>query len=147
MITFSVVILVSFPSPAVTDIVFLSTNEPTPFSTSILFFFIRKAMPSTLDFTTSSLRFIIWLILIFGAGISIPCSLKCSLALMKCSDESSNALEGIQPTFRQVPPRVLYFSIIAVLKPSCAQRIAATYPPGPEPITVTLYCMIMRNEI
>jgi hypothetical protein len=33
---------------------------------------------------------------------------------------------------KQVPPRVEYFSI-AVLRPSCAQRIAATYPPGPEP--------------
>jgi hypothetical protein len=28
----------------------------------------------------------------------------------------SNAFEGIQPTFKQVPPRVEYFSIIAVLK-------------------------------
>jgi hypothetical protein len=35
-------------------------------------------------------------------------------------------------TLRQVPPRTGYFSIIAVLKPSCTQ-IADTYPPGPEP--------------
>ncbi len=32
----------------------------------------------------------------------------------------------MQPTLRQVPPSVEYFSIIAVLRPSCAQRIAAT---------------------
>ena len=57
------------------------------------------------------------------------------------------ALEGIHPTLRQVPPRVEYFSIMAVLKPSCAQRIADTYPPGPEPIMTTsnefiVYCFI-----
>jgi hypothetical protein len=34
--------------------------------------------------------------------------------------------DGIQPTFRQVPPRVLYFSIMAVFMPNWAQRIAAT---------------------
>ena len=33
---------------------------------------------------------------------------------------------GIQPTLRQVPPSVEYFSIIAVFKPSCAHRMAAT---------------------
>ena len=48
-------------------------------------------------------------------------------------------LEGIQPTFKQVPPKVSYFSIKAVFIPSCAQRMAATYPPGPEPITATSY--------
>jgi hypothetical protein len=47
--------------------------------------------------------------------------------------EANNDFEGIHPTLRQVPPRTGYFSIIAVLKPSCAQRIADTYPPGPEP--------------
>src|SRR5688572_19678216 len=103
---------------------------------------MRNAMPSTFAFTTSVFRLIICVRLSLGSGISIPCSLKCSFAFMKCSDESSSALDGIHPTLRQVPPRVLYFSTIAVLNPNCAHRIAATYPPGPEPITVTLYCMI-----
>jgi uncharacterized protein (DUF1778 family) len=39
---------------------------------------------------------------------------------------SNKALEGIQPTLRQVPPKVEYFSIRAVLKPNCAHLIAAT---------------------
>ena len=39
--------------------------------------------------------------------------------------------------YNEIPPRVEYFSIIAVLKPNWAQRIAETYPPGPEPIMVT----------
>ena len=43
-------------------------------------------------------------------------------------------MEGIQPWFKQVPPKVAYFSMIAVFIPNCAQRIAETYPPGPEPI-------------
>jgi len=34
--------------------------------------------------------------------------------------------EGMHPTFRQVPPSVLRFSTHAVLKPSCAARMAAT---------------------
>ena len=58
-------------------------------------------------------------------------SSKVCFAFSKCSEESSNALDGIHPTFRQVPPRVEYFSIITVLKPNCAHLIAATYPPGP----------------
>ncbi len=81
MITLSVVIVDSFPPFAVTLIVFLSTNEPTPVNTSILFFFIRKAMPSTLDFTTSPLRAIICVRLILGTEISMPCSLKVCAAL------------------------------------------------------------------
>src|SRR6266850_2839967 len=41
----------------------------------------------------------------------------------------------MQPIFRQVPPRNSR-STHAVLKPSCAARIAAMYPPGPAPITI-----------
>jgi hypothetical protein len=32
----------------------------------------------------------------------------------------------MQPTLRQVPPRIAYFSTHAVFMPSCAARIAAT---------------------
>jgi hypothetical protein len=52
----------------------------------------------------------------------------------------------MQPTFRQVPPRLglpcLFFqsSMQAVLKPSWAARIAAVYPPGPAPMTATSNC-------
>src|SRR3990167_290893 len=46
------------------------------------------------------------------------------------------ALVGIQPRLRQAPP-TLSFSIRATLAPSWAARIAATYPPGPPPITAT----------
>ncbi len=39
---------------------------------------------------------------------------------------------GIQPQFRQIPPK-LSLSITTVLNPNCAALIAATYPPGPPP--------------
>src|SRR5689334_5003741 len=42
----------------------------------------------------------------------------------------------MQPTLRQVPPYVDRFSITATLSPSCAARMAHTYPPGPVPITI-----------
>ena len=55
------------------------------------------------------------------------------------------AFEGIQPTLRHVPPKVEYFSMIAVLKPNWAQRMAETYPPGPEPIMTTSNELIVNN--
>src|SRR5215213_3261230 len=55
----------------------------------------------------------------------------------------SNALVGMQPQLRQMPPK-LSFSMIAVLKPSCDALIAATYPPGPLPITTTSYAIMIR---
>ena len=43
----------------------------------------------------------------------------------------------MQPTRRQVPPKRDSLSMQAVLNPSWAARMAATYPPGPAPITTT----------
>ena len=43
----------------------------------------------------------------------------------------------MQPRCRQVPPSRLSFSTMAVFSPSCPARIAATYPPGPEPMITT----------
>ena len=42
-------------------------------------------------------------------------------------------LDGMQPTLRQVPPRVPRFSMHTVFIPSWAALMAATYPPGPPP--------------
>src|SRR2546430_3255055 len=46
------------------------------------------------------------------------------------------ALVGMQPRTTHVPPRRC-FSTMAVRAPSWAARMAATYPPGPPPITAT----------
>ena len=48
----------------------------------------------------------------------------------------------MHPTFKQVPPKVAYFSIIATFFPNCDALIAAIYPPGPEPITIMSYFMV-----
>ena len=49
---------------------------------------------------------------------------------------SSSALAGIHPQSTHVPPRPS-FSTTAVLRPSCAARIAPTYPAGPPPMKMT----------
>jgi len=54
------------------------------------------------------------------------------------------AFEGIQPQLRQIPPS-LSRSMMATFKPSCAALIAATYPPGPEPMTVRSNCFSAMN--
>src|SRR5438477_3123367 len=41
----------------------------------------------------------------------------------------------MQPQLRQMPPKCSR-STTAVFMPSCAARIAATYPPGPPPTTM-----------
>ncbi len=63
---------------------------------------------------------------------------NCSLSRISftSSAECISVLVGIQPRFRQVPP-TSRFSTTAVLIPSCAARMEATYPPGPPPITTT----------
>ncbi|KAI9910016.1 hypothetical protein PsorP6_010428 [Peronosclerospora sorghi] len=45
----------------------------------------------------------------------------------------------MQPTLRHVPPNFPRDSIHAVWSPSCAALMAATYPPGPPPMTTTSY--------
>src|SRR5512139_433671 len=59
------------------------------------------------------------------------------------SDEASSALDGMQPTLRQVPPSapspagVCHSSTHATFMPSCAARTAPIYPAGPEPMKMT----------
>src|SRR6187551_2318892 len=52
---------------------------------------------------------------------------------------SRSAFVGMQPQIRQVPPSAFCFSTTATFLPSCAARIAPTYPPVPAPITTTSY--------
>ena len=44
----------------------------------------------------------------------------------------------MHPLFKHVPPKSL-FSAITVFKPSFPARIAASYPPGPPPMTAQSY--------
>ncbi len=56
----------------------------------------------------------------------MPWAAAWCLAKTNCSEEWSRALLGMQPTLRQVPPRVARFSTRATLRPSWAARKAQT---------------------
>jgi hypothetical protein len=56
----------------------------------------------------------------------IPISAKPFAASAYASLACSSALEGMQPTFRQVPPWVARFSTTATFMPSWAARMAQT---------------------
>src|ERR1700730_12343114 len=66
----------------------------------------------------------------------MPKVLASLLKMCASSALRSNAFDGMHPTLRQTPPQYLG-STTAVLNPSCAARMAATYPPGPAPRTTT----------
>src|SRR3974377_210442 len=72
----------------------------------------------------------------FGAPTPIPILAKQCPPSSNSSEACSSALDGMQPTFRHVPPNVARLSTTAVLRPSCAARMAHTYPPGPVPMTI-----------
>ena len=65
----------------------------------------------------------------------IPKSARCSTRAAYAA-LSSSALVGIHPTLLQTPPSCAA-STHAVRSLRCAARIAATYPPGPAPSTMT----------
>ena len=59
------------------------------------------------------------------AVASMPSPAKSLTASSYISEACSSALEGMQPTFRQVPPRVSRISTQATFRPSWPARIAA----------------------
>lgn len=139
-------VTVSVPFAVATSSVFGSVKVPRPSYSVILFFFIRKWTPLTRPSATERLR-----------SNAAPKSKRISPSeempkvFASCwtrwasSALRRSAFEGMQPTFRQTPPQ--YFSsTIAVFSPSCAARIAATYPPGPAPSTTTSKCSDMHPD-
>ena len=78
-----------------------------------------------------SLRACILAMSSFTPETEMPCSSRWWPAFSYSSEDDSKALEGMQPTLRQVPPRAsspfAFFqpSMQAVLSPSCAARTAA----------------------
>src|SRR5579872_5049011 len=62
------------------------------------------------------------------------------------SDVRSSALVGMQPQLRHMPPSWSR-STMAVFMPSCAARMAATYPPGPPPtMTMSKFWSAIRGS-
>src|ERR1700738_3884740 len=73
----------------------------------------------------------------------MPNSLASLVQMGASSALRSSALDGMQPTLRHTPPQYLG-STTAVFSPSCAARMAATYPPGPAPRTTTSWWSAMQ---
>ena len=127
------------PSALVTSIVFLSTNLPNPsiFLTPLL------SNKNWIPATNSSVTFCFLAIIASKSGLTSPSTTTpkslASFTVLKTSAEANKAFVGIQPTFKQVPPN-LFFSITVTSAPSIAAFKAATYPPGPPPITATFIC-------
>ncbi len=100
--------------------------RPSPLSQVTLFLRNRNSTPFTLALTTSPLRACIRARSSFTPSTLMPCSAKPCCTSWKFSEDCSSALEGMQPTFRQVPPSVARFSTQAVRSPSWAARMAHT---------------------
>ncbi len=99
---------------------------PVPLITSILFFFIRNSTPLTLPSMPCCLKFIIAGRSSLGAETLTPILAKECPASSNISEACSSAFEGMQPTLRQVPPRVAFFSTTATFMPSWLARTAQT---------------------
>src|SRR3954471_24910458 len=125
-------VAMSLPS-LLTPSVFLPASLPLPSNTVTLLLRSRCATPEESCFATARDRFTTFPRSKRDSTGSNPKSVRwCSRWLI--SLVRSSALVGIQPQFRQMPPRCSR-STTAVFMPSCAARIAATYPPGPPPRT------------
>ncbi len=114
------------PSAAVTSTLPGAAIVPVPMKGSTLFFFSRKATPFTLAATVSLLCFIIALRSSDGLPTMTPKAGRSCSASANFSEAASKAFEGMQPMLRQVPPKVLFFSTTATLRPNCAARMAQT---------------------
>ncbi len=123
-------------SPPSTSSTLALANRPRPSITVMPLAFSSPPRPETDPSTTCCL-----LACICGQSISTPDTLTPSWANVVCASLTACALctrafVGMQPTFRQVPPR-RPCSMTATDRPSWLARIAAGYPPGPPPRTAT----------
>ena len=92
----------------------------------IPFFLKRKSMPLVSWVTIFFLRFIMAARSSSTPETFTPWAAKLFVASRYFSLDSRRALEGMQPTLRQVPPRGFSFSMQATLRPSWLARMAAT---------------------
>src|SRR4029453_5680735 len=118
-------------------------RRAVPLIQSFLFFLNSISMPPVRPAIILSLRACTAGMSIETAAPSMPVSPHsfADCAIFSACACSSNALVGMQPQIKQVPPSACCFSTTATLRPSCAARIAATYPPVPAPITTTSYSL------
>ena len=88
-------------------------------------------MPFVIFETIASFRPTIFATSTFTPETAMPWSARPLSVCSYCSDDSSSAFDGMQPTLRQVPPSagspagLFHSSTQAVFRPSWAARIAA----------------------
>ena len=114
----------SDPSSALTVTLPGPSMRPSPWTHSALFFLNRNSMPLVSAVTLSPFCLCIWSRSSSGSTL-MPSEAKPVLASANSSEACSSALDGMQPTFRQVPPSVPRFSTQATLSPSWPARMAA----------------------
>jgi hypothetical protein len=106
--------------------VLLFKNAPLPFKYVTLFFLNNPSMPLVSDVTIPDLFY--WVLDQFTPSEPTykPIALKSWFASWYLWEMFSRALDGIQPTLRQVPPSDPLFSMQTVFKPNWAALMAAT---------------------
>ncbi len=122
-----------FSPPRSTSMAFGPTNAAVPASTSTPLPFSSIPTPPTSFFTTSFLNWRSLARSTLGASTRMPRSAAPRISSTRFA-AAMRAFDGMQPQLRQTPPSAP-FSTSAVFFPSCASRMAATYPPGPAPTT------------
>ncbi len=115
-------ILVLLSPLTITDL--LDRKEASPLRTWILFFFIRNSTPPTSLSLTSSFRLITFSISTLRSPSQITPNSSLFLIVWHTSADLTKALVGIQPTLRQVPPKVS-FSTKVTFSPCLAPYMAA----------------------
>ncbi|MNP42303.1 hypothetical protein D3C76_1360610 [compost metagenome] len=101
------------------------SSLPQPLIQSTLFLRNRNSMPLVRPLTLSSFCFIICARLRVGLTSMPRLANSLPTAASYSSEACNRALDGMQPTFRQVPPRVERPSTHATLRPSWPARMAA----------------------
>ena len=124
-------------SPPSTASVFEPVKVPFPFAHSTPFALKRPATPPVICLTTPFFHSTAWPKSSSGAETFTPNLAKTSPAWCSACAVCTQALVGMHPTRRHVPPSSGSCSTQTVFAPSCAARIAAVYPPGPPPRTTT----------
>ena len=120
-----------------TAIAFGPVNRPFPLTHSTPFALNSEATPPVIWPTTASFHWTAVPKSSVGSPTETPSFANVSRASWIACAVCTQALVGMQPTRRHVPPSAGSCSMHATVPPSWAARIAAVYPAGPPPRTVT----------
>src|SRR5271165_1084941 len=126
------------PSCFFTRTLLASMNSTSPVIESTLLTLNSVMMPFTRSSTILDFHWLSLGRLICGAPPKSMPMFAASRAAAMTSPTCSSALLGMQPQFRQTPP-TRSRSMHSTLFFSCANRMAALYPPGPPPMTIASY--------